>query len=586
MRTPILLAALATPGSALACGGFFCDSTPINQAMEKIVFAVDETEAKVEAHVEITYEGSAASFAWIVPTPTVPELFLSTETLFDVLVEHTEPTFQTSSRIDGDCAAEDAEPNDTDMDADIDSDWGSADTADSFGPPPPLQVEVISEQQVGPYETAILLAESETDLLLWLNRNDYQVPFGTSPALAPYVASGAYFVALRLANDKDTGDLAPLGMRYDGTVPMIPLQLTSIAATPDMRLDTFVFGAHRAVPSNYLHVRINEAAIDWLAGGDNYRDVVTMAADEAGGHAFATDFSGPAASLTGTILPGGDLDVSRLVPFIDPIAFVAEMDAMGFPPTQAVYDQLTDALPLPAELAAHGVTQAEFIACLGCFPSAVAAIDFDPVALADALETFVVAPMRHAESLFADHPTLTRLSSSVSPVEMTADPMFVINDVMGPQPARHDATLVWECNPSVLLEDAPRHIELQDGREIAVPAEWASADDQTAYEAWLDSDVIPKALIVEETSASGLPVVVVDHSEQEIPEDVPGTDPVPTDPTDPGDPTEPGDPTDPIAEPPAACGCSTSGGPGSTAALLALVGLARRRRVTGPPSSR
>ena len=50
------------------------------------------------------------------------------------------------------------------------------------------------------------------------------------------------------------------------------------------------------------HVQINEAAIDWLNRGSNYSDVVSQAADEAGGRAFATDYAGSVDSQIADIL--------------------------------------------------------------------------------------------------------------------------------------------------------------------------------------------------------------------------------------------------------------------------------------------
>jgi hypothetical protein len=52
--------------------------------------------------------------------------------------------------------------------------------------------------------------------------------------------------------------------RHTPTIPIVP---TSVAASPDMGLAVHVLGQSRAVPLNYLHVQVNEAAIDWLLYG-------------------------------------------------------------------------------------------------------------------------------------------------------------------------------------------------------------------------------------------------------------------------------------------------------------------------------
>ena len=60
---PLALAAfaLAVPGIAQACGGFFCNQAePIDQAGEEILFAVDGDAGTTEMHVKVQYEGPAS----------------------------------------------------------------------------------------------------------------------------------------------------------------------------------------------------------------------------------------------------------------------------------------------------------------------------------------------------------------------------------------------------------------------------------------------------------------------------------------------------------------------------------------------
>ena len=49
-------------------------------------------------------------------------------------------------------------------------------------------------------------------------------------------------------------------------------------------MEAYLLSDGLGVPTSYLHVQINEAAIDWWTAGSNYGDVITQAADEAGGH--------------------------------------------------------------------------------------------------------------------------------------------------------------------------------------------------------------------------------------------------------------------------------------------------------------
>ena len=44
---------------------------------------------------------------------------------------------------------------------------------------------------------------------------------------------GAYFLALKLQSGKAVGDIQPLVVEYESDKPMIPIELTGVAADPD-----------------------------------------------------------------------------------------------------------------------------------------------------------------------------------------------------------------------------------------------------------------------------------------------------------------------------------------------------------------
>ena len=48
-----------------------------------------------------------------------------------------------------------------------------------------------------------------------------------------------------------------------------------------MPIRIYVMADHRAVPDSYLHVEINEAAIDWIGGGANYAQVLSGGGDDS-----------------------------------------------------------------------------------------------------------------------------------------------------------------------------------------------------------------------------------------------------------------------------------------------------------------
>ena len=203
------VAALLLPGtSAFACGGFMCDQTqPVMQNAERIVFGADD-QGNVDMHVQVSYEGPSENFAWILPTPGEPEIFLSIDTLFNRLALQTAPIFNLNTIEEGTCQFRGGGgfPMSSEMTVTMDS---SVDDAPEDG-----GVTVVAQAQVGPYDTVTLQATSADELLDWLQTNGYDLPDDLDAALSPYIAESSYFVALKLLKDKDTGDIAPIGMSF------------------------------------------------------------------------------------------------------------------------------------------------------------------------------------------------------------------------------------------------------------------------------------------------------------------------------------------------------------------------------------
>jgi hypothetical protein len=66
-------APLLVPSVAHACGGLFCDTLPVAQNAERILFEL-HGDGTVTTTVEIRYTGDPEGFSWVVPVPATPEL--------------------------------------------------------------------------------------------------------------------------------------------------------------------------------------------------------------------------------------------------------------------------------------------------------------------------------------------------------------------------------------------------------------------------------------------------------------------------------------------------------------------------------
>ena len=493
--------------AARACGGFFCTTVPMNQVAETILFI--QGEGRVTTHVQIQYSGAAADFAWILPVPAVPELAVSHNQIFTQLQRATQLSFQLNFQEDVSC--------------------GSPPIAfTTEGPSVGLRynVDIASEERVGPYDTAVISSDDAKAVVSWLVDNGYQLGDLGVELLTPYVEEGFYFLALKLAPDRDVGDLQPIALTYTADAPGIPIRLTAVATEPDLGILTYVLGEHRAVPTNYRHVQINKAAINWFFGGFNYQSVVTQAANEAGGQAFVTEYAGPS-EIVGNFL-FSTFDIDKLRQQDHPADFLAATRAQRFPNDAQMQTLIRRHIPMPPAVLTEGVlevvfagdreayeqarkggwlqntAESSFYSNMRAYESYLADFAFDANAFADDLQRIVVEPLTQVQEVFAAKPYLTRLYTTLSADEMTLDPMFSYNPDLPEVSNVHAADAYWDCaDPETTpLEEWKLVVTLADGREFRTSpfGEFSSPRRVPVG--------VPAAAVVEQLTTSGPPQVI------------------------------------------------------------------------------
>jgi hypothetical protein len=490
-----VLATWAYSTPAEACGGTFCDAgptvMPVDQTGENILFVLDGDT--VEAHVQIQYTGDPEQFAWVVPVMAEPEIETGSDPLFDALLAATVPTFTLDNRIEcddpmgGPPIACGFSPESV---ADAGASAGLA-GVDDQGEPDVLDVGV-----AGAFEYAVLSGGTVDGVVTWLDDNGFAQDPEAGDILAQYLAEGFLFVAFKLRSGTDTDEIHPVVIRYRGTEPCVPIRLTRIAAKDDMGIRAFFLGEHRAAPTNYRSVVINPFAVDWVNFGINYDEVVTRAADGPGadGHAFVTEYAGTSTVVTSEGIANPRWDSSKFIDIeatavVDELAIQALVNCSGgqcmfmHPLIEALLDKY---LPRPA-----GFTPEDFYGCLECYEEEIDAEAWDGPAFAAELEERIVGPAEHAVDLLLSNPYLTRLYTTMSPHEMTEDPLFHVNEDLPDVSNMISATLVSTC-------EGPDYVELPDGRRLAVDDSGMLPD-------------MPAAVAVEEVPPAGAPMVVTDE---------------------------------------------------------------------------
>lgn len=506
MRACIVLAAVSvalgvalTPTDADACGGTFCDAgptvMPVDQSGENILFVIED--GTVEAHVQIQYQGDPEAFAWVVPVMALPEIEAGSDALFQNLLTATVPTFQTTSVFEdcgtdrrgqgfGGCSADDTA-------ALADGGGESGLNGDPFDDDP----EVVSRGTAGAFEFAVLEGGTIDGVVAWLDENGYAQDDEAPAELQAYLDKDFLFVAFKLRGGTGVDEIHPVVIRYEGDEPCVPIRLTRIAATDDMGVRAFFLGESRVAPTNYRSVELNLAAIDWQNLGLNYESVVTQAVDAEGsdGHGFVTEYAGSSDVVIsdGILNPRWDAQRYREA---TPEEAVSELNLQELVSCTGASCSATHPLiagvlerflPRPA-----GVSFEAYYGCVTCYENADLE-SWDSGAFADELEARIIGPAEHAVDILREHEYLTRLYTTLSPQEMTLDPIFHENADLEEFSNIHDATMVFAC-------EGADYVEFDDGTRLAVTG--SPDPDQ------------PAALLVQEVPLQGPAMTVADMTDQ------------------------------------------------------------------------
>jgi len=492
----LVSAVAAHERNAQACGCFAMPNvaTPIVQARERILFAQDQ--GMVTAYIQIKYQGAASEFGWLVPLPSVPTLQLGTDEVFDRLNFNTQPIYQLTTQTQycgggssmstsrsslGGCGGSDAASFGV-------QDAGVGYTSSDLGAAADGGAEVVTQSSIGPFDYAVLHADSQTELLNWLKTNNYFVPAGTDAVMQPYIHPGAYFLALKLKAGESAGDIVPVIVKYASDLPMIPIILTSVGAVPDMGIQVWMLGAHRAIPRNYRHVVVDDMP-QWL-GSEGYEALMVRAIHEAPArHAFVTEYAGSSQPMVGVLdSPGRFGDAQSMEALTHPADYLDYLRFHGFRFDSTLIALLEKYLPIPPQY--QSLPPAYYYQNYGSFPSSGnpdggAAPAFDPIGLTNDIESRIVQPTLATGQLFRQHPYLTRLFTALSPQDMTADPVFSENPDLPDVPLLRSARLTFPCRgqgylvsndtgfrsqvPGRLSSTAPASIRIETLREAGPP---------------------------------------------------------------------------------------------------------------------
>jgi hypothetical protein len=270
---------LALVPAVSACGGLFCQNTPIDQQAERIIFTVNG-DGTITAYVQINYTGSAPDFSWVVPVPNTPKVDVAEIASFDELSTLTAPVF--IPPLMPPCAQL------------------MIPMAAAGNGPIEEGVQVLASGTAGPYAYDVVTSPDPNELVTWLRKNKYRITEPMEPLVKAYTDEGMVFLAMKLQPDQGVQDIQPVVMTYTAKQPMIPLRLTAVAANPNMNVITWIFGDKQAFSTNYAHPSIADKNIRYSFAspdGTNYLQLVDQTVDLYHGRAFIIEYAAPTTLL-------------------------------------------------------------------------------------------------------------------------------------------------------------------------------------------------------------------------------------------------------------------------------------------------
>lgn len=211
----------AVPAAACACGAVAGtgDTATVNNEVALVHW--DGARQTILMQLALRADGDRA--ALVVPTPAPATVSAGSPDTFTELERRTAPEVVTERDF-----------------------FGSGDFDGlSSGAAPGAAPTVLNQVTLGPLEATTLTGGGLDGVRNWLRDNGYRMRPEVVETLAPYLAEGWSFVAIRLTGaDGLDGALDPVRLTFDATAPVYPMRMSSAATLPQsVRL--YVLGEHR-----------------------------------------------------------------------------------------------------------------------------------------------------------------------------------------------------------------------------------------------------------------------------------------------------------------------------------------------------
>ena len=293
---------------ARACGGCFHEPPSPTEVDGTIVtdhrMVLSISPAQTVLWDQVQYTGNPASFAWVLPVKPGARIELSDDAWIASLDAATQTVIVGPSST---CSGPpvDYEDNDQGGGCGASSSGNAAFAAGSAadaGASGNNQVQVVSQQTVGPYEAVTVQASQGEALGDWLRNNGYAVPQSIQPTIDAFTSEGFDFIALKLAPGEGVQAMQPVRVVTAGADPSLPLRMVAAGTGANVGIELFVISEGRYHPQNFPDATIDFSQLSWdpTQSRSNYAELATLAMAASGGTAWLTESSQPLSLYVGS----------------------------------------------------------------------------------------------------------------------------------------------------------------------------------------------------------------------------------------------------------------------------------------------
>ena len=281
-RNIIVLVALALSATVLswarssrACGaGFSTQSATVSISAQRALISV-RNDGTTDVVVQLNVGEGSGDFGVLIPLAAEPTLDATPvdATAFDSLDQATRvrvTTYHGGSGSSSGCGCGDAAKGEA-LNA------GGGD-----------DVQIGSFVDIGPVTAAVLNAENNEALVLWLAENGFEVPVADGEVLAEYVGTGRYFLAFKRKETAAAGAVS-VGVHFSvpGDMRGYALRFSQIGAAETVAITVWVVADEGVAPA----LPFSGVTVDQLSVGSasEYASAVAAKVEALDGHAFVIE---------------------------------------------------------------------------------------------------------------------------------------------------------------------------------------------------------------------------------------------------------------------------------------------------------